>query len=128
MDLSKLSSNYKIAGIAGIVGVIGMILPWATVFGYSLSGFGNGGLWSWLFLLACLGAIALAFFSMSGQSFFPQQKKMGLLIVGAVAAVCMILQLISSISVIGYLGIGFWIDLVVAVVLAYIGFMEFQKN
>jgi len=132
MDFSKLSMNYKIAGIAGIVGIIGMILPWAGAsyggFGISFSGFEVGGLWTWLFLLGCIGAIALAFFSMSGQSFFPQQKKLGLLIAGGVAAIAMIISLLSAISGIGYLGIGFWLCLVVGLVLAYFGFMEFQKN
>ena len=128
MDFSKLSQNYKIAGIAGIVGIIGLILPWASAFGFNISGFQSGTLWSWLFLLAAIGALALVFFAMNGQSLFPQQKKLGLLIVGAVAGVAMVIALIGSLSGIGYLGIGFWLSLLAGLALAYVGFMEFQKN
>jgi hypothetical protein len=127
MDLSKLSMNYKIAGIAGIAAVIGAILPWFSVSGiYSIGGLSS--FWGILVFLAGLAAIALAYFSMSGQSFFPQQKKMGLLIAGGVAVVGVVIFLLSSISAFSLLGIGFWICLIAAVVLAYFGFMEFQKN
>lgn len=128
MDLSKLSMNYKIAGIAGIAGIIGLILPWASAFGFSISGFEAMNLWNILFLLAAIGAIALAFFSISGQTFFPQQKKFGLLIVGAVAAAAMLIQLLSSLQAFSFLGIGFWLCLIAAAALAYVGYMEFQKN
>jgi uncharacterized RDD family membrane protein YckC len=133
MDFNKLSLNYKIAGIAGIVAVIGMFLPWVSVGAYGISlgvvsGFQSGGIWGILVFLGALGCIALAYFSMSGQSFFAQQKKMGLLIAGGVALVGALISLLSALSVIGYLGIGFWLCLIASAVMAYFGFMEYQKN
>jgi peptidoglycan/LPS O-acetylase OafA/YrhL len=127
MDFNKLSMNYKIAGIAGIVAVLGAILPWLSAGGiYSVGGLSF--FWGILVFLAGLAAVALAYFNMSDKSFFPQQKKLGLLIAGGIAAIAVVFFLLSSISAFGLIGFGFWLSLVASVAMAYAGFMEFQKN
>lgn len=103
-----MEKKRKFILIIAVVGMIGTFLPWASAFGFTLSGTEDGG-WLTLILFAIGGAIA--FFN--GEKTEALQKKImtGVWIPAAIAAVIALLKILRSRPAGVNNGFGIWLVL-----------------
>jgi peptidoglycan/LPS O-acetylase OafA/YrhL len=113
MNFQTMSKQRKMILIASAVGFIALFLPWASFFGISVNGMRG---WGIVLFLCFLGAGVLAF--MGDQTKNLDIKSWTLaLIAGGVAALVMVISFLSSLDVLGYMSIGFYLALAAAVAL-----------
>lgn len=113
MNFQTMSKQRQMILIAAAVGVIALFLPWASFFGFSVNGMRG---WGIVLFLCFLGAGALAFLGDQTKN-LDTRNWMLALAAGSLAALVMLINFLSSLDVLGYLSIGFYLTLAAAVAL-----------
>lgn len=118
MDLSKLSSNDKIAAIGAVAAIVGALLS-----------FGGGGSFGLLTGIVMLVIVFLPQFSPSTK--LPGSKGSLMLIVGGVAGVAALLSLLAILPYLGLIG-GYFFGLLLSIVggllMGWASWREFQSE
>jgi len=132
-DLSEITSpaDQLIGPIGGVILFISLFLPWASLFGFSISFINTGGLNALIGVILGLAGI--------GSAFLARENARGTLqfIVGIVALGWMVISILSMVGqygsfglnlVISILGIGFYLFIIGAIILIVGGMIELRKG
>jgi peptidoglycan/LPS O-acetylase OafA/YrhL len=118
MNFQTMSKQRKMILIAAAVGAISMFLPWISVFGYSVSGMHGAGI---LVFLCFVAAGVIAFMGNQTQN-LDTKNWMLVLIASGLAALIMVINFLSALDTLGYMGIGFYLALAASVALVYFAY------
>ena len=106
--------------IAAAVGIISLFLPWVSILGYSVSGMHS---WGVLVFLCFIVAGAIAFMGDQTTN-LNQTNWMIALIASGLAALIMVINFLTNLDAMRFLGIGFYGSLIASVALVAMTFMH----